>query len=1717
MRLIKLVWVLCLISLVPAASAFTNTVFSDIDGDDDLDFFLEFMVENTGSKLVNISASDGIGIIAGVSRGYFVDVDGDSDEDLFISRSGQNFLYRNNRDKTFTNITNSSVGSLLCGPGPVSAVFADFDGDSVPDAFVNQRLFLSNGSGFASLNNTNVTNASGLSSMPLMRQLAAPDLNLDGNNDLVGVDASGLVSVFLNLGDNNGDDVPEFYDASLDMGLGLYSGNNFVSYGDIDVGLAVNGSLSFFPFTGLAPPFVEDEFDDLYLSRNVSNVLLVQLFPELMVPFSVSNASSFYIPEFRDFSKDSGVDDAGNGTASVLGDFDGDGFVDVLIGNSDNTSRVMLRSGNSWNLSFSLGFNLSINSTKLIQAADWSGDGVLDLVYIDGSGAIRGSAAPGTSAFVGASPGTESSEPYSFFSAGDSQFYGSNVELDSFADVTCVSPECSGLTEQVPGKGALTFTAGSFSGTDVPIEEPEPPVPPGRGGGGGGAARAQSYGLVVQSCPMRLGPLPKLLERYWPGVPGLYSKDPRTVFFEDNFVEVDREGGEFYEFALAPGIFEYTTPRQTACHSFGENKFRCQVLYFTQVDCEAEPEFVEEKPPVIEEEVEEPEGAAFSFTECVLPDPECSFHEGVVTPLGIYSDDFFGPFDVVERGVGFVTSADLVQAKGRRFVNVARISSLGLEPGSEVKFCKQSTDALSRILFAFALPPVDFFVDRFISSSEMRASIKRGDEVSVSFLGGKYYLDNRLFDGAVQKLENARVLAQLEFSEGLPSGKFIGDYFHPEEGDVIFVEEPGSCSAGHQVKSSPVSYGSCEVACGFEGCVSGVSIGDVLVGDDGRVYDTSSDAVITGPSRDGLNPLRWPDIFVDWLSGVPGFEGVDASMVLDRSSGEFLAEAVVDDGIVYSDVASDAYCVQRIEQGTVVAQCQADGFGVILECDGELSGDVSVFAGECPKKKCEVDGQVKEGGVGAVLAVPLPRRRDLCGNAVVEAWEECDDNDPGADKMCEQKLGPGATCKNCVCHQIVPPFCGNGIVEAGEECDSGDAPCVALYGVGAVCTPACVCLPPANRTGGGGGAGIPVNRTGGGVPINRPSVPDESLVDMPAVSSCDEYGCSVFAADPFDPASLGPAQQSFVDSISLPEELVFITAPFTVGRCEDRVDATISVPDGFTDLTVFSRTGIVDSVSSDFNITCKDREWAGAVYAGIDLRSVPVLEDPLVSGSAGLSSDMISVSLSEDSDILVSNADVAMPDNVDVVPLSPFFRIQAEGVASVLIEYAELSSIDPASLVLMAYDGQWVPLDSTISEHGVSADVDLAKYSVVGLFGQSCDACFKTELTRLYDSPSDDALVLVHGVLRSHKTFMPLIEELRFTGYERDIWVFDYPNSISFEQASLELAEGLESLSPSLDSVVFVSHSLGGLITERALVVGDDRGFSFVGKTARVILAGTPHLGSRGLRNSEALERFLVNSREGLRLLGASPDLFQTALNGSFVREVDGVDYVVMAGTHPYEFSIGEFVVSAERAAEIVPNDGVVTVDSARTVAGVPYDDLCDDFFKSDWSHSGLLDEPVARKLIARLSREEEPSVESKDSVPGFDRFVHLDSADVAGKALIIAGRPVDPDARLSPALCLCGNGVCGEGENEVNCPVDCAETRYPMSLCGVLNSLALLFWAVAALSVFNTRKKRLFYASSLLGIVSLAVLAIGCSFPWGVFIFAVVVLLVRVLLYLKH
>jgi pimeloyl-ACP methyl ester carboxylesterase len=120
---------------------------------------------------------------------------------------------------------------------------------------------------------------------------------------------------------------------------------------------------------------------------------------------------------------------------------------------------------------------------------------------------------------------------------------------------------------------------------------------------------------------------------------------------------------------------------------------------------------------------------------------------------------------------------------------------------------------------------------------------------------------------------------------------------------------------------------------------------------------------------------------------------------------------------------------------------------------------------------------------------------------------------------------------------------------------------------------------------------------------------------------------------------------------------------------------------------------------------------------------------------------------------------------------------------------------------------------------------------------EECQATL-TEIKQSRGLPpmSGKAVVLVHGIGRSSKSFRAMRSRLSEAGYQ--VFGFDYPSTrVSIDEAAQYLQSAIASLE-GLAEINFVAHSMGGLVVRAYLARERDE------RIGRLVMIGVPNLGA---------------------------------------------------------------------------------------------------------------------------------------------------------------------------------------------------------------------------------------------------------------------------------
>jgi pimeloyl-ACP methyl ester carboxylesterase len=205
------------------------------------------------------------------------------------------------------------------------------------------------------------------------------------------------------------------------------------------------------------------------------------------------------------------------------------------------------------------------------------------------------------------------------------------------------------------------------------------------------------------------------------------------------------------------------------------------------------------------------------------------------------------------------------------------------------------------------------------------------------------------------------------------------------------------------------------------------------------------------------------------------------------------------------------------------------------------------------------------------------------------------------------------------------------------------------------------------------------------------------------------------------------------------------------------------------------------------------------------------------------------------------------PDKEDAA--RPFYPHEASFAATAFFRFegsladlgtqrcGRLELYNPLTIQVVKAAGQAVPLETDLTTP-LAYFLDRSKLSdftdYVGFFrGDRILAHTGIRMLAPYQ-PHKIPIVLVHGLLSSPLTWAPVINDLQADPILREryqFWYYYYPTGAPYLSTAAELRRELEQLrnevdpnrkDPALDNMVFVGHSMGGLISNLMTIDSDD-------------------------------------------------------------------------------------------------------------------------------------------------------------------------------------------------------------------------------------------------------------------------------------------------------
>jgi len=305
----------------------------------------------------------------------WVDYDNDGDKDMFVtSNTNRNILYNNDGSFNFQDVT-ASAGLPMTNLKSYGASWGDYNNDGFLDVFICNRdenfiepnyLFKNNGDGTF----TDISTAAGIHNTSKLSFCAAFfDFNNDGWQDIyVSNDKPNNLNVlYKNKGDGTFSDVSQSSGTNIGIDAMTVTIDDFNSDGYLDiyvtngpagnVFLKNNGNETFtdiaassgtkFNSLGWGAVFLDAENDtdlDLYVSGSLNGSI-----PSLLSAAFYKNQGNgtFVIPNNAGFANDNR-----ESYSNAIGDFNNDGFLEIVVNNSNNQNSSFWHnqtvSNNKW-------------------------------------------------------------------------------------------------------------------------------------------------------------------------------------------------------------------------------------------------------------------------------------------------------------------------------------------------------------------------------------------------------------------------------------------------------------------------------------------------------------------------------------------------------------------------------------------------------------------------------------------------------------------------------------------------------------------------------------------------------------------------------------------------------------------------------------------------------------------------------------------------------------------------------------------------------------------------------------------------------------------------------------------------------------------------------------------------------------------------------------------------------------------------------------------------------------------------------------------------------------------------------------------------------------------------------------------------------------------------------------------------------------------------
>ncbi|MBW3020191.1 hypothetical protein KY334_02765, partial [Candidatus Woesearchaeota archaeon] len=680
----------------------------------------------------------------------------------------------------------------------------------------------------------------------------------------------------------------------------------------------------------------------------------------------------------------------------------------------------------------------------------------------------------------------------------------------------------------------------------------------------------------------------------------------------------------------------------------------------------------------------------------------------------------------------------------------------------------------------------------------------------------------------------------------------------------------------------------------------------------------------------------------------------------------------------------------------------------------------------------------------------------ICGNNLIEGREECDGKLPSWIPTCQQQgfLFGNVWCdNNCRIDDSCNNECGESCQDLGYECGTVEL-CGELVECGTcdfgqvcennICIENCDLCTEGDRRCAYGDVQECISDSGCTTWV---TIDDCNDNDVCTIDSCSNAQCEYENVEDCDNVCVGEDCGKVVcdDSIEqfsmkryaggqeilLEEGRVFIYEPRELGCLNKDVKLSFMIPGTFTDYEVhICKNGICEKrrAVEDAKFYCDevltDRFKRSDLYDPDDaLKTITPKKFTSLIKFVNIGDN----SLTFGKNFEGVKAEIGYLTNTVQQPENEFIKIIGQPIKiklstdnelslDVKLKYNNIENIKEDSLMIYArVNNRWIGIGGLVDDENKEISVSINNFNeyfrednevILSIMGTMCEDCNDNKLHKVYsDEESNVAVVFVHGFNGNVYSYEDMYNEFALTRQKLDVWAYEYETIFDIDKISDDLLQLSETNLNTYRDIIFIGHSLGGLVIQKALEEAEYKNYMFIDNVKSVLLLGSPNKGLPYIKETSQLINTIINSESVGTVFNLNSPTIQELKEGiREINRVSGVKYFVTAGTEPYYVELFGYKLDSSYVLGLDgTNDGLVLSKDARNVGGEEVNNMCENYWEFRLTHSELDDNVLSRDLMKQIISKE---AELGDGF-GLSKRISVNLNDCSsGDVLYITGLP---------------------------------------------------------------------------------------------------------------